>query len=116
MKIEIVFGIEKDSKGASLDPLMVMAALRAIRHDAAKTFGGYTETSTVGGWIDSQETLVEEAGRKLEIYADTASYEMEVKARKAALELAGYIREKLLQQAVVLVMDGQHMMVEGKVL
>ena len=68
-------------------------ALDKIRAMLASEFGGYTESATLGGWMNPQGKLVTEQGRKFEVY----TYKTE-----NALDCANTMARLLNQHSVVL--------------
>lgn len=64
-KIEIGFGAGTNKHGFPISDRFREEAILAIKHEAAKLFGGYTLVETEGGWTDPSGKLVEERGYTL---------------------------------------------------
>lgn len=94
-KITITAGITQDRDGNSIHDSL--SKLQRIRNKMAREFGGYTETSTYGGWINPKGELVEEIGRQFVILADTVPG-VYGKAHK----LAEFVSFELNQDSVIL--------------
>lgn len=85
-------GIGKSRHNSELDTTMVMYAVDKIRHYLALTAGGFTETETMGGWIDGEGRLVQERGKQWTV----AGYDME-----RGKDAARYIGKALNQDTVM---------------
>lgn len=97
-RITFTAGLEKGADGFYLDEGMVADAVSTVRRQLAARFGGYTETDSVGGWIDDDGYLVEERGKRWVCLASMDRKE----AEKAGRELAGMIAAELRQACVVM--------------
>ena len=88
----ITAGTDQDKDGKLIRGVVANTALHFIRNEAAKQFGGYTETKANGGWINPEGLLVEECSTVFTICADDG---------QAVREFASYVRETLNQHSVV---------------
>lgn len=95
IRAEIVFGIGSDKNGKPISALKALAAIGKIENLACDIFGGFTWTTTQGGWRDAFKNIVIEEGRKITI--DTLSTK-----RHEVSKLAEFIRDELRQSCVTL--------------
>ena len=98
-KIEIGFGVQLTSDGKRIDRGAAGAALHRIGEEALRLFGGFTLVNTQGAWRSVDGRVFRENGRTLMVLVneeETPSF------RRRAAVLAEYIRNELLQMAVVL--------------
>lgn len=93
-RVTITAGTGEDRHGVPLSSSSVALALATIRGHLAATFGGFTETDTLGGWVDDGGRLVMEQGKRWTILADVP--------REEAAAQAEVVRRALNQAAVVL--------------
>lgn len=100
-RITITAGIGYDRAGAPLNPQDVQTALAGIRATMARAFGGYTESETLGGWINGAGELVTEPGRRWTVLATITASE----AMTAARAVADYARDVLRQESVLIERD-----------
>ena len=91
-RFTITFGVGEDAMGNKISNDELTAALKRIRERAARMAGGYTEQSTVGGWIGGDGRLIEEDSRRLIVVSDDEIGET----------LALFIGNALKQAAVML--------------
>lgn len=66
----VYFGIEKDRDGKQIPHEERATSLLALRALACKYFGGYTCTSTAGGWVNDGK-VVEEGSLKFDLYGES---------------------------------------------
>lgn len=95
MRYRLTFtaGIGKTHDGRSIDEVTARRRVGLIRRGLAEGFGGYTETSARGGWIDSAGQLVEEPARTWTVFTE----------RNALAEgTAQWIADVLEQESVVM--------------
>jgi hypothetical protein len=100
-RIAITAGIGYDRHGNALDAQHVQTALAGIRATLARAFGGYTETESLGGWINGAGELVTEPGRRWVALASITAGE----AMEAAHAVASYARDALRQESVLIERD-----------
>lgn len=96
--ITIVAGTTWDKYGQSLNQSEFFSGLEQIRRKLTDTFGGYTETKTVGGWHDG-EMIYEEPGRQWS--ALTGHIDSVVEVETTAKQIAEYAAEALQQASVL---------------
>ncbi len=65
----LFIGLEKDGNGKALDQLKAVDAIKDMKLDAARLFGGYTVSAVTGGWVNEQGTMMEEAAMRFDIMA-----------------------------------------------
>ena len=82
-----------DSKGNAIAPEDLAEPLAIIRNTLVDTFGGFTETDTIGGWKDDSGNIVMESGKQWTCASDTPT---------DARVIAGRIAFLLQQTAVML--------------
>lgn len=100
-RITITAGTGFDRHGNPLDAQDVQTALAGIRATLARAFGGYTETESLGGWINGAGDLVTEPGRRWIALASITAGE----AMDAARAVAEYARDALRQESVLIERD-----------
>lgn len=98
-KITITAGVGFTADGSPIDAGKLAMILAELRVAFARQFGGYTETTGHGGWVDDAGALVEEESRQWTILTDRASSVAD--AQMKANQMAAFIAAKLDQQAVM---------------
>lgn len=94
----ITAGIEFDADNNPLSEERQGMALAIARATLAKEYGGYTETRSMGGWINDEGILITEAGRQWTISGESATLET---AQQKANKVAETIREAFHQASVI---------------
>ncbi len=95
--VQITTGIGEDAKGKSIKNPEGM--LKTVRKDLGKTFGGYTEVSTRGGWVNDSGRLVEE---------DTRTYQIATDAKRdTIITAARRVRDTMQQHSVFVVISNK---------
>lgn len=90
-------GFNKD--GEHIDPSHVIMAQAAFRGLLSREFGGFTETATMGGWVDGSGELVVEPGLQFVSMVESATIDT---AKRKAEEVAAYMAGYLGQESVML--------------
>lgn len=104
IEFEFGFGIGEDKNGRNIAVNDARRAVRAICDKAVTLFGGYTLLDVFGGWKNDAGRVVEEPGKTLIIYADTA-YQSNGKLGidNLVAEFAGFIKGMLEQECVAVI-------------
>lgn len=100
-RITITAGTGFDRDGRALSAQRVAQALATIRATLAQTFGGYTETDTLGGWVDGSGELVTEPGKRWTVVEVEEMAGLD-STRAAGWYVAGRIAAELGQASVLL--------------
>jgi len=106
MKIVITVGAQLDYSGNKVSKPETKRNL--VMKTMCKHFGGVTVTETIGAWLDSNDTLVQEKGYRFESLTDEID---ETKLQKLGLTIAEIARTTFRQEAVVLEVNDKHMFV-----
>lgn len=104
-KLTIIVGVQENAQGDIISDKDRALGLRNTRALLASEYGGYTETTTMGGWLNPEERLVTELGRKFEVYAEETDN---------AKEVARLIARYMQQHSVVLDITPSNMMFINK--
>lgn len=93
-KVTLSVGTEYDKHGMPITPTQRVKALSRLRIKLAEMFGGYTETTHNGGWINPDSQLVQET---------SVSFQMIIGEDKLKLvsSAANWARVLLLQEQVL---------------
>lgn len=94
-RFTITAGTGFDSRGDAIALDVLAAKLAVIRSHLAGKFGGFTETETVGGWLNGVGELVLEHGRRWIVLADDS-------IDYSGQDAARYVGRMLDQSAVML--------------
>lgn len=92
-RITFTCGTGFDCNGKPLDDLTKTRAKKAVRTGLASGFGGYSETTGHGGWLDDSGSLVEEQNVTWVVIASSIEH---------AESTAGWIAGCFNQSAVML--------------
>lgn len=88
--------------GSTITSGELLEASVRIRTELANRFGGYTETSGMGGWVDDNGHLVEESSRTWECITPVKGGPTTAKrAEVTAQHVASFIAGALLQASVM---------------
>lgn len=94
-QIDFRFGTERAKSGARIPAPEQIAAVDAIKREAATLYSGYSLTFVEGGWWNGAGVLVEERGAVLTIISESGAVDL------AQLEsLALFIAKRLNQEEV----------------
>ena len=90
-EVKIYVGIGKDKDGVPLEPAFVETRLDRVRFQLAAEFGGFSEYSHNGGWIEDHQ-LIQEPGVTFVVVTDNVT---------VIRGIAWHIRDTFRQTAVL---------------
>lgn len=96
-EVKFYLGLGKDRDGNTLSPEFVRTRLSRVRQRLAMEFGGYTEYSHMGGWVEDRATgyVVTEVGVTFVVVTDSIGL---------VRDTAAAIRDGFDQSAVLVTM------------
>ena len=92
-RITITAGIGEDRNGNAMSDESVAEMLATIRARLAATFGGYTETDAMGGWINESGRLVVEPSKRWILLTDANAKDADELADAAARVIGRGLRQ-----------------------
>ena len=97
-EVKFYLGLGKDRDGNTLSSEFVRTRLSRVRQRLAMEFGGYTEYSHAGGWVEDRATdyVVTEIGATFVVITDNAGI---------VRDTAAAIRDEFRQSAVLVTMS-----------
>lgn len=102
VKIEFIFGLEKNSLNQEISWEKSRAALKEIKRVALELFGGYSYSQGRGAWVNDGETYSEECGNVTIVQPQTATADGDRELRAAIETLASVIKNTLALKAVLI--------------
>jgi hypothetical protein len=99
VRIDFTFGVGQDKEGLAIDRDQQQRAIREIKTEAAKLFGGYTLYQAQGGWINGGGRLVEEDSMTLTVYITDEI--LGYSRQNDVAQLSSTIKEQLNQESIL---------------
>jgi hypothetical protein len=103
LKVEFMFGVERDRDGLYIGHDERQSAIRAIRNEAISLFDGYTLTPSCGGWRSPSGKIVTEDGYIMTIIMPVFNPAHEDQWNGDIENLRESIKKMLHQESVVVV-------------
>lgn len=106
MRIELIIPSTDNAiaYGAPALPAKLARVKRVAKATLCRLYGGTTETTGYGSWLNENDQLVEESVTILTCYS------LETKETELS-ELAEYVKTELSQDCVIYAIDNQHSLV-----
>lgn len=101
-----------DSNGDTIEDIIRDSAIKHACKALSIICGGYTHYNGTGGWLDDNNTLIEESVTIIEAYSAELDTNSGVPIYDALVGLAQYILTLLEQDSVAIVYDGELHLIE----